>query len=127
LNLKKVTAVLLTLSGTAIIITVVAFFVNVWLSSEFWHLTPADAFFIEGLLLLIFGVMLLLGRGGINLWTLKAAILAALAGAVYDQGTIGPSEVMRRDRWKPQGFTRLALLFIITGALMIGISLVASL
>jgi hypothetical protein len=126
-NVKKVAYGLLTLSGTAIIITVVAFFVNVWLSSAFWHLTPTDAFFIEGLFFLIFGVMFLLGSGGINFWTLKASVLAALAGAVCDQDTMGPSEAMRRDRWKPQGFMRLALLFIITGVFMIVIHFITSL
>jgi hypothetical protein len=76
-------------------------------------------FFIEGMIFLIFGLLLLLGSGGINLWSQKAAILSALAGAMYDEDTVGPSEIFRRDKWKPKGFIRTALILIFAGAFMI--------
>jgi len=107
------------------LITVATYFVNIWVFSsnkylrERLNLSPTDAFFIEGIIFLILGLLLLLGRGGINLWSQKAAVLSALAEAVYGEDTVGPSETLRRDRWKPQGFIRIALIFILTGVFMI--------
>jgi len=115
----KVLLNLLMLSFVSIIITVGFYFVNVWLFSTNRFFSSTDAFFIEGLLFLIFGFLFLIGRGGINFWSLKAAILSALAGAVYDKDTVGPNEILRRDRWKPDGFPRLALILIITGVFMV--------
>jgi len=101
------------------VITIAFYFVNLWLLSFQRYLSPTDAFFIEGLFFLVLGFLLLLGRGGINLWSLRAAILSALAGAVYGKDTVGPNEIFRRDRWKPEGFTRLALILILTGVFML--------
>lgn len=106
-------------SCISIIITIVFYFVNVWLFSSSEYVSPTDAYFVEGMLFVIFGLLLLLGRGGINLWSLKAAVLCALAEAVYNEDTVGPSEIMRKDRWKSVGFTRLALVLILTGVFMI--------
>ena len=119
MSVRKIASGLLFLVGIAVIIMAVAYFVNIWLFSNFRYITPHEAFFVEGVFLLIFGVLFLLGRGGINVSTLKAAILAAVAGVVYGQDTVGPNEAMRRDRWKPQGYTRFALLLLITGFLML--------
>ncbi len=106
-------------SCISIIVTVIFYFVNVWLLSSKEYFSPTDAFFVEGMMFVIFGLLLLLGRGGINLWSLKAAVLSALAEAVYNEDTVGPSEIMRKDRWKSRGFTRLALVLILTGVFMI--------
>jgi len=105
--------------GISITVTIVFYFVNIWLFSSREYFSPTDAFFVEGMLFVIFGLLLLLGRGGINLWSLKAAVLSALAEAVYNEDTVGPSEIMRKDRWKSRGFTRLALVLILTGVFMI--------
>ena len=119
MSVRKIASGLLFLVGIAVIIMAVAYFVNIWLFSNFRYITPHEGFFVEGVFLLIFGILLLLGRGGINVWTLKAAILAAAAEAVYGHDTVGPNEAMRRDRWKPQGYTRFALLLLMTGLLML--------
>ena len=118
MSVKKITSGLLLLVLIAVIITVAAYFVNFWLFSSNSYLTPLDAFFLEGMALIIFGALFLIGSGGMNVWTLKAAILAAVAGA-YGQDTVGPREAMERDRWKPQGFTRFALVVLLTGFFMI--------
>jgi len=118
-NSRKVLSAVTMFSCISVIITVAFYFVNVWLFSSMEYFSPTDAFFIEGMLFLIIGFLLLLGRGGINLWSLKAAILSALAEAVYNENTVGPDEIMRKDRWKSLGFTRLALVLILTGVLMI--------
>jgi len=60
-----------------------------------------------------------LGRGGINLWSQKAAILLSLADALYNKETPGPRETYRRDAWKAKGFTRIALILIIAGVFML--------
>jgi len=106
-------------SGISISITVAVYFVNTWFFSSSEYFSPTDIFFIEGILFLIAGVLLLLGRGGINLWSQKAAILSALAGAVYGGDTVGPAETLRRDVWRPKGFVRIALILILAGVFMI--------
>ena len=107
------------LSSISLLITMATYFVNTWLFSSSEYFSPTDAFFIEGIIFLISGFLLLLGRGGINLWSQKAAILSALAGAVYDEDTVGPEEIFRRDKWKPKGFIRIALILILAGVFMI--------
>ena len=107
------------LSSISLLITIATYLVNIWLFSSYEYFSPTDAFFIEGLIFLVFGILLLLGRGGINLWSQRAAILSALAGAVYDEDTVGPAEIYRRDKWKPKGFIRIALILIFAGVSMI--------
>lgn len=87
-------------------------------------LTQNDALFLEGLGLLLLGLLLLLGRGGIDLWSIRAAVLGAAADALYGregegQKAPGPSEVLRRDMWKPNGFIRFGLILICSGVILI--------
>jgi hypothetical protein len=110
---------LLIILGAAIIVTVVFYFLNALVFSSYRNFIPTDAFFLEGLVMMFLGFLFLLGRGGINLWSVKAAILAAVAGAVYKNEGIGPNEIMRRDRWKPEGFIRFSLVLILAGVLML--------
>ena len=112
-------------SSISLLITVATYFVNIWLfsSSEYLreraHFSPTDAFFFEGMIFLLSGFLLLLGRGGISLWSRGAAILSALAEALYGEDTVGPDEMFRKDRWKPKGFFRIALILILAGVFMI--------
>ena len=115
----KASSNLLLILGAAITITVTMHFVNVWMFSSYRNFSPTDAFFLEGLLAIILGLLFLLGREGINLWSAKAAILSALAGALYKNKEMGPNEIMRRDGWKPGGIIYLALVLILAGVLMI--------
>jgi len=85
-------------------------------------LTQHDALFLEGVVFLIFGALLLLGRGGINLWSIKAAILGSAADALYGQEgrkAPGPSEIIQKDMWKPSGFVRFGLVLIFAGIILI--------
>lgn len=107
------------LSGISALITVVIYFLNVWLLSGKEYFSPTDALFLEGVVFLALGLFLLLGRGGISLWSKRAAILSALAEGLYGEDTVGPSEIFRRDKWKPEGFIRLGLVLTLTGVLMI--------
>lgn len=126
---RKILVSIVILSGISLLITIAAYFLNTWLLSFsnlsptdilfVDDLSPTDALFVEGMLFIIAGLLLLLGRGGINLGSQRAAILSALAGAVYGEDTVGPAEIFRRDVWKPKGFIRIALIFILAGVFMI--------
>lgn len=119
MSTKKLLSNIMILSGIALLIVMGVYLVNVWLFSFIEYFSPTDAFFFEGIVFLLAGLLLLLGRGGINLWSIRAATLSALAGAVYDEDTVGPAEILRRDRWKPEGFIRIAFILIFAGVFMI--------
>jgi len=106
-------------SSISLLITIATYFLNIWLFSSSEPFSPIDALFFEGIVFLIAGLLVLLGRGGINLWSQRAAILSALGGAVYDEDTVGPEEQFRRDMWRPKGFVRIALILILAGVFMI--------
>ena len=118
MKLGKALLNLAVFSCISMIITVVFYFVNVQLFTT-PMLSPVDAMFIEGMLFLIIGFLFLLGRGGINVWSQRAAILSALTEAISGKDMLGPDETLEKDRWKPKGFTRLALILILTGVFMI--------
>lgn len=81
--------------------------------------SPNDALFIEGVILSLIGFMLLLGRGGIDPLSKKAAMLVAAASAVLGADTVGLAEIMRRDSWKSKGFIRAGVVMVVTGILMV--------
>lgn len=80
--------------------------------------SPSDASFLEGIVFLLCGVLALIGSGGISATTRKAAVLAAAASAM-GKDVISPSEVYKRDAWKPKGFTRLGLTLIMAGVILL--------
>ena len=116
---KKILLVLMGILVISFLVSIVVLFLDFWLLSNSRYLSPIEALFFEGILFIAGGALLLLGRGGINRWSLRTILMSALADAVYDEDTVGPSEVFRQDRWKPQGFTRLALVLIISGFIML--------
>jgi len=77
----------------------------------------------EGILAVLFGACLLLGSGGMSRNTANAAFLASAAKALNGE-TIGPSEILRRDVWRPKGYVRLGLTIIGAGAVLIALSIV---
>jgi len=108
-------------TGVSLVIVTVVYFFNVLLLYSNDVISPNDAFFVEGVMFLLIGFLLLLGRGGISLWNVKGAILAATAEALYGAETVGPSETLRRDAWKSKGFIRAGLILLLTGIFMIAI------
>lgn len=107
---------LLTISAVLIAVT---YAVNLTLLSTSQDVSPTDAFFIEGIFCIIAGLLFLLGAGGINFWSLKAAILGATTEAVYGGGSVSPSELFRRDSWRARGFPRIGFLLLLTGFFML--------
>jgi len=79
-------------TGVSLVIVIVVYFFNVLLLYSNEVISPNDAFFVEGVMFLLIGFLLLLGRGGLSLWNVKGAILAATAEALYGAETVGPSE-----------------------------------
>jgi hypothetical protein len=104
---------------TPAMLTVIMYVANLTLFSRNEYVSPADAFFVEGILFIILGTLLLLGSGGINRSSFQAAILGAAADGVYGKGGVGPSELFRRDSWKARGFPRIGFLLILTGLIML--------
>ena len=81
-------------------------------------LTVYDWFFFEGIFCLVLSVLFALGRGGIDAYTLRSARAAALADAVYGKD-YEVSETFKKDKWRPEGFPKAALVLLISGIVMI--------
>lgn len=82
-------------------------------------ISPTDAAFFEGILFILMGVICLVGSGGFSPASGKAAMLAATANAIFGEGTIGPSEVFKKEAWKPEGTLALAIIFITAGIILL--------
>jgi hypothetical protein len=74
---------------------------------------------LEGIFFVLSGLLIFIGSGGISGKSLKAALLASAAKAISDKEVIGPSEIYRRDTWKPKGYTRLGLVLNLTGLFLL--------
>jgi len=80
-------------------------------------------FFAEGIMFLLLGFLLLLGSGGINLWTISAILNSSVADWIYGKESnkehVRPSEILRVDRWQPKGLPYAGLICIFAGIIMI--------
>ena len=115
---RQIASGLLFLAGIAAIITVVVYFVNIWLLARALSVnkvTPHEAFFVEGLLFLVSGFLLLVRGGGIDFWAIREAFGRRIWGRV----AVDTNEPVRRERWRPQGLIGLALVLLITGFFML--------
>ncbi len=106
-------------AGVSLSIVTIVYFVNVLFLSSSGIVLATEALFIEGVLFLIVGLLLLLGRGGVTFSSIRAALLLAATEAVYGTETVGPAEQMRMDSWKSKGFTRAGFILLISGLFMI--------
>ncbi|MEM2105388.1 MAG: DUF308 domain-containing protein [Candidatus Bathyarchaeia archaeon] len=109
---------ILPLIGISLIVACATYIINLWIFSSNSRFSPTEASFVEGILYIIIGVLFLLGSGGISLTSQRAAALASAASAL-GKDVIGPSEIFRRDAWKPKGFTRLGLILIMAGIILL--------
>jgi hypothetical protein len=106
------------LIGVSLVLTCATYLVNIGIFSSNVSISPSDAAFLEGVFFIIIGALLFLGSGGIGRGSQKAAMLVATASAV-GKDVMGPSEIYKRDAWKPKGFTRLGLILILTGIFLL--------
>lgn len=98
------------------VVAIVSFFgfINFFVLPTGLGIRAYDWFLFEGLLCLIFSVLFALGRGGIDAYTLRSASTAAATDAIY--GTdYSVTETFRKDKWKPQGFPKAALVLLVAG------------
>lgn len=114
------------LTCISLLATVILYFLDIQFFSPQPCVTPTDAAFIEGILLVLSGLLIFLGSAGISPASRQAAMLASAAEAISDKDVIGPSEVFRRDAWKPKGYTRLGLVLVLTGLFLLIIYFVFS-
>ena len=91
---------------------------NIYFREYGIYIRAYDWFFFEGILCLVLSALFALGRGGIDACTARSARTRALADAVYgeDQGTSG---TFRKDKWKPEGFPKAALVLLIAGIVLL--------
>jgi len=121
---KKALRNIIFLISVSLVLTYATYIVNIWLFSSHPRVSPTDASFLEGIIFIIIGALFFLGSGGISRGSQRAAMLAAAASAIGKE-VIGPSEIFRRDAWKPKGFIRLGLTLIITGIILLVIYFVS--
>jgi len=106
------------LISASLIVACAIYIVNLWFFSANQSVSPTDASFIEGMLLVVLGALVYLGSGGISRTSHRAAMLSAAASAAGAE-VIGPAEIFRKDAWKPKGFIRLGLILIMTGIILL--------
>jgi hypothetical protein len=114
------------LFAISVLLTLITCTLNFWLLSSDSRVTPTNVTFLEGVIFIILGILLFLGSGGINRASRQAALLVAAANAVAGEQVIGPSDIFRKDAWKPKGFTFWALVLIITGLILMGVYFASS-
>jgi hypothetical protein len=77
-----------------------------------------DWFFFEGILCFILSGLFALGRGGIDAYTARSARTEASADAIYGKD-YGISETFRKDKWRPEGFPKAALILLMAGIVLL--------
>jgi hypothetical protein len=117
------------LIGASVPVALATYGVSFWLLQLYWgalasYYGPSASYssayqspeilVFDAILLILGGAAFLLGSGGISRNTSRAAQIASVASA-FGKETIGPSEIMRRDAWKPKGYLRLELILIVAG------------
>jgi hypothetical protein len=107
-------------------ISIIAYLLNVRFLSAHPNISPKTATFFEAILATLWGFLMLLGSGGISRNSRSAAIMASAVKAISDRDIIGPSEILRRDRWKPKGFVRVGLVLVMTGIFLLIIHFASS-
>jgi len=125
------------LIGASVVVALAFYGFSSWLLQEianasagYWggsglsySIPPSEIAFFDGVLLILLGALFLLGSGGISRNTSSAAMRAAVANALGKK-TVGASEMMRRDAWRPKGHIRLGLTFVAAGIFSIILSLI---
>jgi hypothetical protein len=122
-NIAKQIAIL---ACASFVVALALYFSDIQLFPSSGYIKPADAAFIEGVFSVLSGLLIFIGSGGISRTSQKAALLASAAKAISDKEVIGPSEIFRRDTWKPKGYARPGLVLILTGLFLLIIYFVFS-
>ena len=92
--------------------------VNFYVLPRNVNIRAYDWFLFEGIFCMVFSILLALGRGGIDAYTARSAATVAATDAIYDK-EYKVSEVFRKDKWKPEGFPKAALVLLIVGIMFL--------
>jgi len=114
----------------ACLIVAAVYVSNLWFPSryhEVWGITldisVTDLFFLEGVIFILLGLLLFVGSGGINRWTVETMLKSSIADWIYgkerNKNRVKPTELFLADRWKPKGFPRVSLTLLLSGILMV--------
>ena len=107
------------LIGISLALTCVIYVFDIWMLSSRFYISPTEATFIEGILLVLLGALLFIGSGGLSSMSQREAVLASAAKAIYNKDVVGPSDIFRRETWKPKGYVRLGLILMIAGIFLL--------
>ena len=114
---RKLVRIILLIVEVSVVVSIFAG-INFYMLPQNAYVKVYDWFFFEGILCMVIGVLFFLGRGGIDRYTSGSAMTRAMADAIY--GTeYGVSETFRKDKWKPQGFPKAALVLWASGIIML--------
>lgn len=74
---------------------------NSYLRRRMWELDlePLQLTFFEGLILILTGILSLLGRRGVNAYTVRTVIYFYMRKVLYGEKMPKISEIFRRDLW----------------------------
>jgi membrane protein implicated in regulation of membrane protease activity len=92
--------------------------VNLFILPHSIYFRAYDWFFFEGIFCFILSVLFALGRRGIDAYTSRSATAKALADAIYGKD-YEVSETFRKDKWRPEGFPKAALVLLIAGIVIL--------
>jgi hypothetical protein len=103
-----------------VLIVVLQYYANVTILSGNRYLSPTEVLFYEGILYVIVGLLFLMGMRNYNLR--RAGEVVAIA-KTFPSGDeyVGRSAFFRRYIWQVKGSTRLGLILIFSGLLMIAV------
>jgi hypothetical protein len=105
--------------GISLAIACATYLLGGWFISSHSFMSRTDATFVEGIFFIFVGFLVLIGSGGITRNSQKAAMLASAAKAISHKDVIGPSEIFRKDAWKPKGYVRFGLVLMGAGAFLL--------
>lgn len=100
-----------------VLIVFLQYYANVMILSDYIS-SPTEALFYEGVLYIIGGLLFLMGMRNYNLRKAAEAVAVAKAFPSGDE-YVGPAGFFRRYIWQAKGSTRLGLILIFAGLLMI--------
>jgi len=115
---KTLTRLILLLIIEVLVVVLVFSAINFFILSRNSSIRMFDWFLLEGIFCIIVSMLFAIGRGGLDAYTLRSAATVAAADALYDEEH-KVSDVFQKDKWKPSGFPKAALVLLIVGVIFL--------
>lgn len=126
MNKKKALKQFTVLIAVSLILTLIIFIIDfrIFPSSEvsgsgFGQFSAVDSEFIEGVILVIMGVLDFLASGISYGSRISVGTVAASKAIFGDTVEVGPSEILRKNTWKKLGLLSVGSVTIITGIFLL--------